>query len=134
MFKKVLIATRGEIAVRIIRACRELGIGTVAVFSDVDRSALHVRYADEAYLLGPAPARDSYLRIDKIIDIARQADVDSIHPGYGFLAEREEFAQACADASISLIGPKPSAIAATGDKAMARATGRKARVPRGPGT
>ncbi len=92
MFKKVLIANRGEIAVRIIRACRELGISTVAVFSEVDRSALHVRYADEAYLLGPAPSRESYLRIDKIIEIAKKADVDGIHPGYGFLAEREEFA------------------------------------------
>ena len=119
MFKKVLIANRGEIAVRIIRACRELGIGTVAVFSDVDRSALHVRYADEAYLLGPAPSRESYLRIDKIIDIAKKADVDGIHPGYGFLAEREEFAQACADAGITFIGPKPSAIAAMALSPMA---------------
>src|SRR5689334_23184093 len=134
MFKKVLIANRGEIAVRIIRACRELGISTVAVFSEADRSALHVRYADEAYLLGPAPARESYLRIDKIIDIARKAEVDGIHPGYGFLAEREEFAQACADAGITFIGPKPSAIAAMGDKAMARATVIKAGVPVVPGT
>src|SRR5688500_12225326 len=134
MFKKVLIANRGEIAVRILRACRELGIRTVAVFSDVDRSALHVRYADEAYLLGPAPARDSYLRIDRILDIARKAEVDAIHPGYGFLAEREDFAQACADAGITCIGPKPSAIAAMGDKAVARATVTKAGVPVVPGT
>jgi len=134
MFKKVLIANRGEIAVRIIRACRELGIGTVAVFSEADRSALHVRYADEAYLLGPAPSRESYLRIDKIIEIAKKADVDGIHPGYGFLAEREEFAQACIDAGITFIGPKPSAIAAMGDKAMARATVIKAGVPVVPGT
>src|SRR5258708_34800814 len=134
MFKKGLIANRGEIAVRIIRACRELGNGTVAVFSEADRKALHVRYADEAYLLGPAPSRDSYLRIDKIIEIAKKAEVDGIHPGYGFLAEREEFAQACADAGITFIGPKPSAIAAMGDKAMARGTVIKAGVPVVPGT
>src|SRR5688500_10255827 len=112
MFKKVLIANRGEIAVRIIRACHELGVDTVGVFSEVDRNALHVRYADEAFPLGPAPARDSYLRIDKIIDVARKAEVDAIHPGYGFLAERADFAQACQDAGITFIGPTPSAIAA----------------------
>ncbi len=134
MFKKVLIANRGEIAVRVIRACKELGIRTVAVFSDVDRGALHVRYADEAYRLGPAPSRESYLRIDKILAIARQAEVDAIHPGYGFLAEREDFAEACAEAGIAFIGPKPSAIAAMGDKAVARATVAKAGVPVIPGT
>ncbi|MBP7691529.1 MAG: acetyl-CoA carboxylase biotin carboxylase subunit [Anaerolineales bacterium] len=134
MFKKVLIANRGEIAVRVIRACKELGIHTVAVYSEVDRGALHVRYADEAYLLGPAPSRESYLRVDKLLSIARQAEVDAIHPGYGFLAEREDFAQACADADIAFIGPKPSAIAAMGDKAVARATVAKAGVPVIPGT
>jgi acetyl-CoA carboxylase biotin carboxylase subunit len=134
MFKKVLIANRGEIAVRVIRACRELGIRSVAVYSEADRGALHVRYADEAYLLGPAPSRESYLRIDKILDIARKAEVDAIHPGYGFLAEREEFAEGCADADIIFIGPKPSAIAAMGDKAVARATVMKAGVPVVPGT
>lgn len=134
MFKKVLIANRGEIAVRIIRACRELGIETVAVYSEADRQALHVRYADEAYLLGPAPSRESYLRGDKIIDIARKCGADAIHPGYGFLAEREDFAQACADAGIVFIGPKPSSIAAMGDKAVARATVSKAGVPVVPGT
>jgi acetyl-CoA carboxylase, biotin carboxylase subunit len=134
MFKKVLVANRGEIAVRIIRACRELGIDTVAVFSEADRRALHVRYADEAYLLGPAPSRESYLRADKIIEIARKCGADAVHPGYGFLAEREDFAQACAEAGIAFIGPKPSSIAAMGDKAEARATVIKAGVPVVPGT
>ncbi len=134
MFKKVLIANRGEIAVRIIRACKELGIPTVAVFSDVDRGAMHVRWAHEAYRLGPAPSRDSYLRIDRIIEIARQAGADAVHPGYGFLAEREEFAEACAEAGLTFIGPKPSAIAAMGDKAVARATVSKAGVSVIPGT
>ena len=134
MFKKVLVANRGEIAVRIIRACRELGIDTVAVYSEADRHALHVRYADEAYLLGPAPSRESYLRADRIIDIARKCGADAVHPGYGFLAERDDFAAACADAGISFIGPKPSSIAAMGDKAEARATVIKAGVPVVPGT
>src|SRR6266542_1081858 len=134
MFKKVLVANRGEIAVRIIRACRELGIDTVAVYSEADRQALHVRYADEAYLLGPAPSRESYLRADKIIEIARQCGADAVHPGYGFLAEREDFAAACAEVGIAFIGPKPSSIAAMGDKAEARATVIKSGVPIVPGT
>jgi len=134
MFKKVLVANRGEIAVRIIRACREVGLETVAVFSEADRQALHVRYADEAYLLGPAQSRDSYLRGDKIIDIARKAGADAIHPGYGFLAEREDFAEACAEAGLTFIGPKPSSIAAMGDKMTARETVRKAGIPVVPGT
>jgi acetyl-CoA carboxylase, biotin carboxylase subunit len=134
MFTKVLIANRGEIAVRILRACREVGIETVAVFSEADRQALHVRLAEEAFLLGPAPSRDSYLRADKIIEIARKSGADAIHPGYGFLAEREDFAAACAEAGITFIGPKPSSIAAMGDKMTARETVRKAGISVVPGT
>ncbi|MBK8615733.1 MAG: acetyl-CoA carboxylase biotin carboxylase subunit [Anaerolineales bacterium] len=134
MFTKVLVANRGEIAVRIIRACRELGIGTVAVFSEADRNALHVRYADEAYLIGPAPSRESYLRADKIFEVAKKSGADAIHPGYGFLAEREDFAARCAELGITFIGPKPSSIAAMGDKGKARATVIKAGVPVVPGT
>ena len=134
MFKKVLVANRGEIAVRIIRACRELGIETVAVYSEADRRALHVRYADEAYLLGPAPSRESYLRADKILDIAKKSGADAIHPGYGFLAERDDFSAACEENGISFIGPKPSAIAAMGDKMTARNTVTSAGVPVVPGT
>jgi acetyl-CoA carboxylase biotin carboxylase subunit len=134
MFKKVLVANRGEIAVRILRACRERGLETVAVYSEADRQALHVRYADEAYLLGPAPSRESYLRIDKIIDTAKKCGAEAIHPGYGFLAERDDFAEVCEENGIIFIGPKPSAIAAMGDKGVARATVLKAGVPVVPGT
>ncbi len=134
MFKKLLIANRGEIAVRIQRACRELGIKTVAIYSEDDRHAMHVRYADEAYLLGPSPARESYLRGDKIIDIARKCGADAIHPGYGFLAERADFAAICADAGLVFIGPRPYAIAAMGDKTIARAKVAKAGVRIVPGT
>jgi acetyl-CoA carboxylase biotin carboxylase subunit len=134
MFNKVLIANRGEIALRIIRACRELGMQSVAVYSDADRQALNVRFADEAYLLGASSSRESYLRGDKIIDIALKCGAGAIHPGYGFLAERADFAQDCQDAGLAFIGPKPSAIAAMGDKATARTTVSSAGVPVVPGT
>ena len=134
MFKKVLVANRGEIAVRVLRACEERGIATATVFSDVDRTALHVRYADEAYNIGPAPSRDSYLRIDKIIDVARKAGVDAVHPGYGFLAENAEFAAACADVGITFIGPSPDAIAKMGNKQTARETVARNNVPLVPGS
>jgi len=134
MFKKVLIANRGEIALRIIRACRELGIKTVAVHSDVDNNALHVRFADEAVCIGPAKVSKSYLNIASIFAAAEITGAEAIHPGYGFLAEREDFAAACADAGITFIGPRPTSIAAMGDKAEARATVIKAGVPIVPGT
>jgi len=134
MFKKILIANRGEIAVRVIRSCRELNIPTVAVYSDADRHSLHVRYADEAYRLRPPQASESYLRADKIIQIALDNGVDAIHPGYGFLAERADFSSACQENGITFIGPKPSSIAAMGDKQVARDTVKKAGVPVVPGT
>ena len=134
MFKKILIANRGEIAVRIIRACRELDIPAVAVYSDVDRNSLHVRYADEAFYLGPAKASESYLRGDKILQVVKECGADAIHPGYGFLAERADFSQACLDQGITFIGPKPSSIAAMGDKQQARNTVSEAGVPVVPGT
>lgn len=134
MFQKVLVANRGEIAVRVLRACGERGISTVSVFSDADRSALHVRYADEAYHIGPAPSAESYLRGDKIIDVAKRAGVDAIHPGYGFLSENAEFAAACADAGIAFIGPSADAIEKMGDKITARETVAKRDVPLVPGS
>jgi acetyl-CoA carboxylase biotin carboxylase subunit len=134
MFKKILIANRGEIAVRVLRACREMGIAAVVVYSDVDRAALHVRKADEAYPIGPASASESYLNIGKILDVAARSGADAIHPGYGFLSENAKFAQACADAGVKFIGPTPAAMEAMGSKTRARQAMEKAGVPFVPGT
>ncbi|MEK7670588.1 MAG: biotin carboxylase N-terminal domain-containing protein, partial [Bacteroidota bacterium] len=117
---KVLIANRGEIAVRVIRACQEMGIATVAVYSDADRDSPHVLKADEAYRVGPPPSRESYLMIEKILEIAKASDADAIHPGYGFLSENAMFAQKVLDAGIEFIGPRPASIRAMGDKTEAR--------------
>ena len=133
-FNKILIANRGEIAVRIIRACHEMGIGTVAVYSDVDRTALHVRFAHEAYHIGPSPSTESYLRIDRILDAAHRSGAQAIHPGYGFLAENAEFSRACREAGIVFIGPPPEAMEAVGDKVRARELMTRAGVPVVPGT
>ncbi len=134
MFNKVLIANRGEIAVRIIRACRELGIRTAAVYSEADRDALHVRLADEAFCIGPAPSRDSYLNIPNIMSTAELLDVDAIHPGYGFLAENPHFAEICHDVHLTFIGPPPAAIEKMGDKSAARQMMRRAGIPVIPGS
>jgi acetyl-CoA carboxylase biotin carboxylase subunit len=134
MFKRVLIANRAEIAVRVIRACRELGIETVAVFSEADREALHVKEADYAYSIGPPPARDSYLAINNILSVARRSGADAIHPGYGFLAENPEFVRRCDDAGIVFIGPSAEAMEQMGDKVAARTLMQKAGVPVVPGS
>src|SRR6516164_4564662 len=134
MFKRILIANRGEIAVRIIRACREMGIESVAVFSDVDRRALHVRKADHAYPIGPATASESYLNIDKILEVARRSGAEAIHPGYGFLSENARFATACRDAGIKFIGPTPESMEMMGSKTRARQNMKRAGVPLVPGS
>src|SRR5919197_4334193 len=132
--RKILVANRGEIAVRVMRTCRELGIRTVAVYSEADRSALHVRTADQAVCVGPPPSRESYLAQDRIIDAAKKAGADAIHPGYGFLSENASFVRACEQAGIIFIGPPASAMDAMGEKTRARANMVKAGVPVVPGS
>ncbi len=134
MFKKVLIANRGEIALRVIRACRELGVQTVAVYSEADRESLHVRFADDDVCIGPAPSRDSYLRIPRLIAAAEITGADAIHPGYGFLAENAEFAEICRASGITFIGPTPDQIRVMGDKSSARRAMADVGVPIVPGT
>jgi acetyl-CoA carboxylase biotin carboxylase subunit len=134
LFKKILIANRGEIALRIIRTCKELGIKTVAVYSEADRYSLHVRFADEAVCIGPGPSKESYLNIPRIIAAAEITNAEAIHPGYGFLAENAMFAEICESSGIKFIGPTPDAIEAMGDKALAKETMRKAGVPVIPGS
>src|SRR6059036_250136 len=134
MFSKVLVANRGEIAIRVMRTLEEMGIGTVAVYSEPDRDALHVRRADEAYLVGPGPANESYLVVEKIIEVAKKAGAEAIHPGYGFLAENAAFAQACDDADITFIGPSPASIALMGSKIESRRAVAKYGVESVPGT
>ncbi|MBI4428785.1 MAG: acetyl-CoA carboxylase biotin carboxylase subunit [Ignavibacteriales bacterium] len=129
MFKKVLIANRGEIALRVIRACRELGVKTVAVYSEADRLSLHVKFADEAVCIGPPPSKESYLNIPRLMAAAEVTNADAIHPGYGFLAENAGFSEICASSGLTFIGPRPDAISAMGDKSLAKETMRKAGVP-----
>ena len=133
-FKKLLIANRGEIAVRVIRACHEMGIRTVAVYSEADRDALHVRFAHEAYSIGPPPSSESYLRIDKILDVAKRSGAEAIHPGYGFLSENDQFSRACRDAGVVFVGPPPEAMEAMGDKVRSRELMTKAGVAVVPGS
>src|SRR5690606_31742902 len=132
-FRSVLVANRGEIALRVMRTARAMGLRTVAIYSDADADAPHVRFADEAQAVGPAPARESYLDIERVIAAARKSGADAIHPGYGFLSERADFAEACAAAGIVFVGPPATAIRAMGDKAAAKALMDKARVPVVPG-
>ena len=134
MFKKILIANRGEIACRVIRACREMKIATVAVYSDADKDALHVRMADEAFHIGPPPSSESYLRWEKIIEVAKASGAEAIHPGYGFLSENAEFVREVTKAGITFIGPPPEAMEGMGGKMSARKIAIKAGVPVVPGT
>src|SRR6266508_2928273 len=128
-FGRVLIANRGEIAVRLIRACQELGARAIAVYSEADHGALHTRLADEAHLLGPPPASESYLNIERVLDVARRAGAEALHPGYGFLSENPAFAEACAAAGLAFIGPPPAAMRAMSDKTAARRTAMALGVP-----
>src|SRR6476660_666256 len=134
MFEKILIANRGEIAVRIIRTCKELNIRTVAVYSDADTNSMHAQLADEAICIGKAPASESYLRIDRLISAAEIADVDAIHPGYGFLSENAHFSDVCESCNIRFIGPSSRAMNAMEDKAVSRTLAKKAGVPTPPGS
>ena len=134
MFKKILIANRGEIAVRVIRACRDLGISAIAVYSEADRGSLHVRLSDEAYLIGPSPSSESYLSIEKIIDVAKRSKADAVHPGYGFLSENAEFARVCEKAGVQFIGPSSKSIALMGSKVESRKLVALHGVPMIPGT
>ena len=134
MFKKILIANRGEIALRVIRTCREMGIKTVAVYSTADADSLHVRFADEAVCIGPAPSKDSYLKITNIIAAAEITNADAIHPGYGFLSENAKFSKICAENGIKFIGASAEMIEKMGDKATAKATMKAAGVPTIPGS
>ena len=134
MFKKILIANRGEIALRVIRAARDLGIKTVAVYSEADRDSLHVKFADEAVCIGPPPSKESYLNVPRLIAAAEVTNADAIHPGYGFLAENANFAEICNTSGLVFIGPQPEAITAMGDKALAKETMKRAGVPIVPGS
>ena len=134
MFEKVLVANRGEIALRVVRACQELGVAAVAVYSDADESALHVRHADEAVRIGPPPAGKSYLDVEALIDAAKETDAEAVHPGYGFLAENAAFAAACREAGLTFVGPSAEAIQKMGNKSAARRLAREAKVPVVPGS
>ena len=134
MFRKILIANRGEIALRVIRTCREMGISTVAVYSTADRDSLHIKFADEAICIGAAPSKDSYLNIPNIIAAAEITNADAIHPGYGFLSENADFSEVCEEYGIKFIGAGPDMIRSMGDKATAKETMKKAGVPTVPGS